>query len=41
MIQRIQKATDLTLTDSRNAHLALVLWSYISMYSYDEQVKMQ
>ena len=31
---------DLTLTGSRNAHSALVLWSYISMYSYDEQVKM-
>ena len=31
---------DLTLTGSRNAHSALVLWSYISMYSYDEQVQM-
>ena len=31
---------DLTLSGSRNAHLALVLWSYISMYSYDKQVKM-
>ena len=31
---------DLTLTGSRNGHSALVLWSYISMYSYDEQVKM-
>ena len=31
---------DLTLTGSRNAHSALVLWSYISMYSYEEQVKM-
>ena len=31
---------DLTLSGSRNAHSALVLWSYISMYSYDKQVKM-
>ena len=31
---------DLTLTGSRNAHSALVLWSYISTYSYDKQVKM-
>ena len=31
---------DLTLTGSRNAHSALVLWSYISTYSYEEQVKM-
>ena len=30
----------LTLTGSRNAHSVLVLWSYISTYSYDEQVKM-
>ena len=31
---------DLTLTGSRNAHSALVLWSYISMHSYEEQVRM-
>ena len=31
---------DLTLSGSRNAQSALVLWSYISMYSYDKQVKM-
>ena len=31
---------DLTLTGSQNAHSALVLWSYISKYSYDEQVEM-
>ena len=31
---------DLTLSGSRNAHSAIVLWSYISMYSYDKQVKM-
>ena len=31
---------DRTLTGSRNAHSALVLWSYISTYSYDKQVKM-
>ena len=30
----------LTLTGSRNAHSVLVLWSYISTYSYDEQAKM-
>jgi histidine decarboxylase len=30
---------DLTLTGSRNAHSALVLWSYISTYSYEEQAK--
>ena len=31
---------DLPLTGVRNAHSVLVLWSYISTYSYDEQVKM-
>ena len=31
---------DLTLTGVQNAHSVLVLWSYISTYSYDEQVKM-
>ena len=30
---------DLTLTGGRNAHSALVLWSYISTYSYEEQVR--
>jgi histidine decarboxylase len=30
---------DLTLTGSRNAQSALVLWSYISTYSYEEQAK--
>jgi histidine decarboxylase len=30
---------DLTLTGSRNAHSALVLWSYISTYSYEDQAK--
>ena len=30
---------DLTLTGGRNAHSALVLWSYISMYSYEEQAR--
>ena len=30
---------DLTLTGGRNAHSALVLWSYISTYSYEEQAK--
>ena len=30
---------DLTLTGSRNAQSALVLWSYISTYSYDEQAR--
>ena len=31
---------DLTLSGSRNAHSALVLWSYISTHSYDEQAKL-
>ena len=30
---------DLTLTGSRNPHSALVLWSYISMYSDEEQAR--
>ena len=30
---------DLTLTGGRNAHSALVLWSYISTYSYEEQAR--
>ena len=30
---------DLTLTGSRNAHSALVLWSYISTYSYEDQAR--
>ena len=30
---------DLTLTGGRNAHSALVLWNYISTYSYEEQTK--
>jgi histidine decarboxylase len=32
-------SADLTLTGSRNAQSALVLWSYISTYSYEEQAK--
>ena len=30
---------DLTLSGSRNAHSVLVLWSYISTYSYKEQAR--
>ena len=30
---------DLTLTGGRNAHSVLVFWSYISMYSYEEQAR--
>ena len=30
---------DLTLTSGRNAHSALVIWSYISTYSYEEQAR--
>ena len=30
---------DLTLTGGRNAHSALVLWSYISTYSYEDQAR--
>ena len=30
-------SSDLTLAGSRNAHSALVLWSYISTYSYEDQ----
>ena len=30
---------DLTLSGSRNGHSVLVLWSYISTYSYEEQGK--
>ena len=30
---------DLTLTGGRNAHSALILWSYISSYSYEEQAR--
>ena len=30
---------DLTLTGGRNAHSALVLWSYIGTYSYEDQAR--
>ena len=33
------ESPDHTLSGSRNGHSALVLWSYISTYSYEEQAK--